>query len=416
MDDLTGRLLVVDDDENNRDMLSRRLQRRGFDVAVAVDGPQALGAIAREAFDLVLLDIEMPGMSGFEVLRQLRKTQGAMQLPVIMATARGDRADIVEALSLGANDHVTKPLDFPVVLARVETQLSHKRAVDRIRLLEADLRRQNEALERANGRMQRSLQLAASMQRSLLPAAPSLRVPGLHFEWLYDPCDELGGDILNVCSLGPRYVGLYLLDVSGHGVPAALLSVTLSRMLSPVANQASLVERLGPDGLRPTPPVAVAEELNRRFQMTTEAHSQFFTMFYGVLDLSDRKLRYVSAGHPPAVILRASGALEFLGTESPPVGCFEDARFEEGVVALEDSDRFYLYSDGVTETMTGERELFGTERLVAWCRLGRGCPLQQSLQTLACAMSDFRGPAAIHDDVSALAMEVLAGEPSTGDL
>src|SRR4051812_5316409 len=118
---MSARLLVVDDDENNRDMLSRRLARRGVTVEGAWDGHQALAAIegaGHNPFDLVLLDVEMPGLSGFDVLRRLRETHPATQLPVIIATARTDREDVVEALGIGANDYVTKPLDFPVVFAR----------------------------------------------------------------------------------------------------------------------------------------------------------------------------------------------------------------------------------------------------------------------------------------------------------
>src|SRR5687768_16008918 len=143
-------------------MLSRRLARRGMRVEVAHDGRQALaavegnggaGAAAERPFDLIILDVEMPGLSGFDVLRRLRLAHPATQLPVIIATARTDREDVVEALGLGANDYVTKPLDFPVVLARVRAQLDHKRAVDRIVQLEADVRRRNAELEQANARM-----------------------------------------------------------------------------------------------------------------------------------------------------------------------------------------------------------------------------------------------------------------------
>ncbi len=114
-----GSLLVVDDNPDNRDMLSRRLTRRGYTVAVAEDGHQALEICDAQPFDLVLLDIMMPGMSGLEVLKILRQRYSVSDLPVIMATAKDQSSDIVDALQLGANDYVTKPLDFPVVLARV---------------------------------------------------------------------------------------------------------------------------------------------------------------------------------------------------------------------------------------------------------------------------------------------------------
>jgi CheY-like chemotaxis protein len=119
----TARLLVVDDNEMNRDMLSRRLEKAGYHVQTAADGARALDLIAAEPIDLVLLDIEMPGLSGLDVLREVRKTRTSLQLPILMATARSDSQDVVEALEAGANDYVIKPLDFPIVLARVGAQL-----------------------------------------------------------------------------------------------------------------------------------------------------------------------------------------------------------------------------------------------------------------------------------------------------
>ena len=116
-------MLVVDDNEMNRDMLGRRLEKKGFRVLTACDGASALDLIAAQPIDLILLDIEMPGLSGLDVLREVRKTRTGLQLPILMATARTDSADIVQALEAGANDYVVKPLDFPVVLARVEAQL-----------------------------------------------------------------------------------------------------------------------------------------------------------------------------------------------------------------------------------------------------------------------------------------------------
>ena len=136
-------LLVVDDEDLNRDMLSRRLRRRGYRVSTASSGPQALELAAAQPFDLVLLDIMMPVMDGNEVLRHLRETKSALELPVIMTTARDDPASLVESLSLGANDYVTKPIDFAVLVARVDAQLHRKRA-------EEALARAKEAAENAN--------------------------------------------------------------------------------------------------------------------------------------------------------------------------------------------------------------------------------------------------------------------------
>lgn len=143
MDKFDGPLLVVDDSEMNRDMLTRRLVRRGYTVSAAENGRQALDMIATQVFDLVVLDIMMPGLSGLEVLEELRQRYAPQELPVIMATAKDQSEDIVLALKLGANDYVTKPLDFSVVLARVQTQLSLKRAMQEIQALNEQLEQHN---------------------------------------------------------------------------------------------------------------------------------------------------------------------------------------------------------------------------------------------------------------------------------
>lgn len=145
-------ILVVDDNEMNRDLLSRRLERKGFDVALAEDAFEALEWLESNDCDLVLLDIMMPGMSGVEMLEKIRETRDATELPVIMATAKDTREDIVGALRTGANDYVTKPIDFPVVLARVHTQLGLKQANDRVRALAAQLEKRNEFIRGVFGR------------------------------------------------------------------------------------------------------------------------------------------------------------------------------------------------------------------------------------------------------------------------
>src|SRR5919201_1852609 len=152
-------LLIVDDEELNSEGLARRLRGRGFAVTVAKSGPKAIELLGERRFDLVLLDIMMPGMTGLEVLKFLRRVDSLIDLPIIMVTARGESEDVVEALELGANDYVTKPLDFPVVLARVRAQLALRRAVSQVTELERKLDDRNKALEAA------AAELAAANER-----------------------------------------------------------------------------------------------------------------------------------------------------------------------------------------------------------------------------------------------------------
>jgi class 3 adenylate cyclase len=166
-------LLVVDDNEMNRDMLSRRLKAKGYAVDVAEDGQQALDKLARGGFDLVLLDVMMPGLSGIDVLKRVRTTNAVAELPIIMATAKTQSEDIVEALKAGANDYVTKPLDFPVVLARVQGQLALKHAVEEVQRLAADLEVKNAFIRNTFGRY-----LSEEIVASLLESPKGLALGG----------------------------------------------------------------------------------------------------------------------------------------------------------------------------------------------------------------------------------------------
>lgn len=149
-----------------------------------------------------------------------------------MATARDQSSDIVRTLDLGANDYVTKPLDFPVVLARVRTQLSLKRAMDEVMRLERGLEEKNRRLEAVNARIGRDLKAAAKVQAGFLPRRPP-EVSGTSFAWVFRPCEELAGDGLNAFAIDDRRVVMYVLDVSGHGVASALLSVSVARARRP---------------------------------------------------------------------------------------------------------------------------------------------------------------------------------------
>ena len=174
-----AKLLIVDDDELNRDGLARRLQKHDYEVAVAKSGREGIGLLGDRTFDLVLLDIMMPGMNGLEVLKFLRRVDSLIDLPIIMVTAKGESNDVIEALELGANDYVTKPLDVPVVFARIRTQLALRQAVAQVKKLEGELEAHNRQLrtaatelEAANERHGRDMEAAARVQRAFLPRLP----------------------------------------------------------------------------------------------------------------------------------------------------------------------------------------------------------------------------------------------------
>jgi phosphoserine phosphatase RsbU/P len=396
-------ILVVDDDEMNRDMLSRRLERMGYSVSLARDGGEALERIASDSFDLVVLDVMMPGIDGLQALETIRKSRSPSDLPVIMATARDGSDDVVHALKLGANDYVTKPLDFPVVLARIQTQLS--------------LRRARRDLEKAHARMRLELEAAARVQQALIPGShPQVR--GASFAWSYLPCDELAGDILDVFRIDDHRAGLYLLDVSGHGVPAALLSVAVSRTLSP-RFEGSLLFSSGASGASaasgspagesgPEPrllsPAEVASRLNARFPMDGQTR-QYFTFLYGILDLKANEFRYVSAGHPAPLRVPRDGSAQAQDGQGLPIGWFPDAAYEERLVRLAPGDRLYFFSDGIPEAPNAEEEMFGDARLARSLEAARGATLEESLHALLANVRDWCAPHGPADDLSLVALE-----------
>jgi len=404
-----GSVLVVDDDANNRDLLSRRLRRMGYETEVGHDGQHALALIGEQSFDVILLDVMMPGLDGFEVLKILREHHAATDLPVIMATAKDDSEDVIHALGLGANDYVTKPLDFPVVVARIQTQISLKRAVEQVRQLERRLADRNVDLEEANARMSRDLRAAARIQEALLPRS-SPDVPRLGFAWAFRPCDELAGDGLSAIKLDDHRVALYVLDVSGHGVASSLMSVSVGRLLTPPSDASSILIRggEGPDRFEPLAPAEVAAKLNRMFpfEVSTE---QYFTFVYGVLDSSTGDFRYTLAGHPGPILLSGDGKAKILPGRGYPIGLADGPKpYNEWGLRLNPGDRLYLYSDGIPEAISPDGVAFGNERMLEKIEAGRLEPLCGVVNDLVAEIEAWSGATLVRDDLSVLAVEIRA--------
>ena len=392
-DNVLGKLLVVDDNEMNRDTLSRRLIRAGHTVDLADGGQSALDMISAGQYDAVLLDVMMPDVDGFEVLKTVRENLSPEQLPIIMATAKTDSDTIVAALNSGANDYVTKPLDFPVVRARIQTQLALKKA--------------RESLSEANHRMKRELEVAAEVQRASLP--DEFEREGYQFCWRFFPCDELGGDGLKFSALNEDTVVICLWDVSGHGVSAGLLSVSIAHMLSPGLSQSTLAFEHNNGEVNAVSPALVAQRLNERFPMSENAN-RFFTLCYGVLNTRTGTFRYVSAGHPTPLLINSKGEVVTAPTEqinSFPIGMVsaDTGDFHENEIKLSHGDRMYIYSDGFDEQATAEQEEFGEDRLREWCAEQAQQPVENIAANLYDHLLTWSQSAGLKDDASLIVIE-----------
>jgi sigma-B regulation protein RsbU (phosphoserine phosphatase) len=393
-----GNILVVDDTPANLQVLAGMLKDRGHKVRPVPSGKLALVAARSDPPDLILLDINMPEMNGFEVCEHLKADDELKGIPVIFISALTEQLDKVKAFAIGGVDYITKPFQMEELHARVETHL-------KLRRLQTELEATNARLTNANERMSRDLKAAAKIQETFLPRDMP-RVPGMDFAWIYRPCDELAGDGLNVIPLGDGKFGLYVLDVSGHGVASALLSVTLSRLLSQPLDPSSILMKDGDGGDRIDfkPPAEVAAHLNRLFPFDA-ATEQLTTMVYGILDTATGEFRYISAGHPGPVHLRSGTDLVILESQGFPIGLAGDA-YEERSVRLGAGDRLYLYSDGVPEAMDPAGNQFGNALLLEAIGQGRSKSLQESVASLLGDIARWHGSERPQDDVSILAVEI----------
>ena len=261
-------------------------------------------------------------------------------------------------------------------------------------------REAEDGLRRAKAALDHDLKLAARVQQALLPPS-SLQLEGLGIASVMRPCTDLAGDAVGVLRLPHRHVGLYMLDVSGHGVGAALLSFTLTHMLSPVTEGALLIEDSG-QGPGVVAPSRVAERLNRQFPM--DRTRQYFTLVYGVFDPAHGRFSYVMAGHPAPLVLPRTGPAAPLQGRGLPIGMIEHATFDDHAVTLEPGDRLYFYTDGVIEALNPSEQEFGHGRLMTEIERLRGEPLRRGLEVIAEIVTDWSG-GHLGDDVSLLAIE-----------
>jgi PAS domain S-box-containing protein len=261
-------------------------------------------------------------------------------------------------------------------------------------------REAEDGLRRAKAALDHDLKLAARVQQALLPPA-TLQLGGLRIARTMRPCTDLAGDAVGVVGLPHGHVGLYMLDVSGHGVGAALLSFTLNHMLSPTAEGALLIEDMG-QGLGVVAPSRVAERLNRQFPM--DRTRQYFTLVYGVFDPAHGRFRYVMAGHPAPIVQPRTGPAAPLQGRGLPIGMIEHATFEDEAVALQPGDRLYFYTDGVIEALNASEQEFGHARLMTEIDRLRDYPLRPGLDVIADLVIDWSG-GHLADDVSLLAIE-----------
>jgi serine phosphatase RsbU (regulator of sigma subunit) len=330
-------ILVVDDSPTNLQVLVRTLHGSGHRILAARDGRAAIDIARRARPDLVLLDVMMPGIDGFEVCRILKSSVETRESAVIFLSARGEVSDKVSGLELGAVDYITKPIQTEEVLARVATHLS-RRHLER-------------ALRESRDRLDRELVGAARMQRMILPAAMPVHHDAT-FAAYYETSRHAGGDYFDVLPLGPDRFGIMVADVSGHGAPAAIVMAMIRAVLHTYPGT-------------PDDPPAVLHHINHHFRYLWDT-AMYATAVYAVLDMQQRRLRLSSAGHPPPFLVRGPSSIAavpidtvmcLLWNDLGDVPCLD--------VALHPGDRLVFYTDGITERQAADNTMYDADRLAA---------------------------------------------------
>ncbi|MBB4266592.1 PP2C family protein-serine/threonine phosphatase [Roseospira visakhapatnamensis] len=399
------KILIVDDDEIIRRIVQFSVKRLGHDVWLAENGDQALNlAKSNPSIDLVISDWVMPEMSGVELCRRIRSIPETQHMFFLLLTAKASRKDYLEAMDAGADDFLVKPFDPEMIAAKL-------RAAERILSLQTQLRHKNEQLTRVNEKLEvaynqlkQDVEAAAKMQESLLPDN-NIYIGTYHLATSLIPSSTVSGDIYNYFNLGNGDVALYAIDVAGHGARSAMMSFTLSRMIT--------ADRFRAQNGRLRGPGDVVCELNAEFQVTPP-NFDYFTVLAATVR-ANGTMRLCQAGHPHPVAVPRNGAPPFaLGQGGFPVGLMENVDFEETVVDLAPIQRVAFFSDGIIECASPSGELFGLDRFQDLLHETRRMPLDEVPVEIHKRLAAWRHSDAFDDDVSLVLLEVARDRESQG--
>ncbi|HET6886831.1 MAG TPA: SpoIIE family protein phosphatase [Candidatus Udaeobacter sp.] len=380
-------ILIVDDDALSRKILAQVLTSAGYNCQVCGDGAEALEMIHAKPPSLLLLDFDMPGANGAEVLRQLRSDQHqtVAQVPTIMLTAHGSEESEVSCLQAGADDFATKPVNAAVLRARIETQL-------RLRSMRRLLEKQNDELEKWRRDLERDLAAARLTQQSLIPQKP-LVLPGWEVAACYRPVIQVGGDIYGWVPMKDGRILFWIADGSGHGAAAALLT-TLAKLLFHHGNAEH------------SSPASVMEAVNDDFR-SIFAGGSFMTAMCIALNHKNGSAHAVGAGHPPLLIVRHDGATESIASVAPPLGLIERSKFVETPIDFKPGDAFLLYTDGLFGSSKNEEHRTTPQELEKM--LDHSAPTAEALlKRILERIMPHNAEDSLSDDMTALAVRRMA--------
>jgi len=372
-------ILIVDDTAENLRLLSQMLTEQGYNVRAVPSGERALESVRALPPDLILLDIRMPKMTGYEVCERLKADRATSDIPVIFISALSEIQDKVQAFKVGGVDYITKPFQLEEVLVRTQTHLA--------------LRALQKRLQDTNQKLEHELLLAGELQANFMPSKLP-KIAGWQIAAEIIPASETSGDFFDVFPLPDGLLGFLVADVVDKGVSAALFMVL----------SWSLIRTFATD--YPTEPEKVFKEANRRILADTGAR-QYVTVFYGVLNPANGQLIFSNAGHPPALLFNQSspGDLRKLTRTGIPLGIFDDATWEKQIISFTPGDNLVVCTDGITEAQNPEGDFFGEGRLFDAVQNGSGGVAEKMLGDVMTSVERFTHLAHQYDDIAVVVVQ-----------
>lgn len=398
------RVLVVDDSKLQRKLLTIALKKWGFEVEEAESGAQALRMASAQRPDLVLSDWMMPGMSGLELCQKFREMDGEDYSYFILLTSKSDKEEVARGLDSGADDFLSKPVDNNELRARIS-------AGERLIEMQRNMVEANRALSETLGELQQlydnidsDLKEAKKLQQSLVKER-FRALPVGNLSLMLRSSGHVGGDLVGFFEAGPQHIGLYALDVSGHGISSALMTARLAGYLSSAAPDQNVALHKNNKGeFVPRAPDEVVADLNNLVldEMETE---HYFTLLLAFVELKTGHMILSQAGHPHPAIQRVSGEIEMIGTGGFPVGLLSGVGFDKFELTLARGDRILILSDGVTECPGPDGEMLDEDGLMVLMQDLSTTRGPAFLEALIWRLTEFNGSADFPDDVSAILFE-----------
>ncbi len=384
------KILIADDEPFNLDYLEQELGELDYETVSVGDGGEAWEKVQSEHPDLVLLDIMMPVMDGFEVLSRLKANPATRDIPVIVISADDDLKSVVRGIKLGAEDYLPKPFEPTLLYARISSCLEKKHLRDLQQLYLKGL--------------ERELDIAREIQQGFLPAELP-RMEGWEIAAYFKAAREVAGDFYDAFLLPDGNLVWVIGDVCGKGVGAALFMTLFRSLIRATATTDTFTNQ------EKTPALSAAERLQHVISFTnqyiSETHgdaNMFATVFIGMIQLEEGRLSYINCGNESSLLLRDGNVAAELKPTGPVVGIIPDAVFAVNEILLEKNDLLLAFTDGIPDAINGENVVFGGQRLLDSVTGGDTSP-QELLSKIQDALLEFAGSTDQFDDITMLAVK-----------